>query len=380
MKRICLLFFALPVFMLPAQEMTPAERPFTIVVDAGHGGHDPGATGRMSKEKDINLAVMLLLGKKIEENHPATKIIYTRKTDVFVPLYKRAKIANEANADVFISIHTNATPKGSLASGTETYVLGADKSEQHLAVAMLENSAILYEDDHAQRYDFDPNNIDDYIALGLRQNLYMTQSINYAQAIQNNFQTLAGRKDRGVRQAGFLVLLNTTMPSVLVELGYINNPAEERYLNSAAGKEQLADAIYKAFLDFKDEYARKTQNGFTAGNNKEVEENIEKQPTKEKTNPFVNDRIVYQLQILTSNIRYPEGNAVFKNLSPVIRYKDGEIYRYIYGESSDIKDIATLKNAVKTLFANATVVAFDRQEGKYVSPEEIIQIWQKNKK
>ena len=228
---------------------------YTIVIDAGHGGKDPGAIGFFSKEKNINLAVAKELGRLIEQNCPGTKVVYTRKTDIFVELHERAQIANRAKADLFISIHTNSTaagPMGTSSGGTETYTLGMHRAAENLEVAKRENTVITLESNFEQKYEgFDPKSSESYIIFELMQDQNMASSVGFAKEIQKQFRTTAGRIDRGVHQAGLLVLARTSMPAVLVELGYINNANEEKYLNSSAGVAALAKSIYNAFVAYK---------------------------------------------------------------------------------------------------------------------------------
>lgn len=244
------LFFFLP--MLQAGEKT-----FTVVIDAGHGGKDPGARGTIINEKEINLSVALKLGKLIEEHHDDVRVIYTRKTDRFIELDERANIANRNKADLFISIHTNAVKRGSLVKGTEIYTLGLARNEENLEVAMRENSAILLEDNYQQKYEgFDPNSSESYIIFEFIQNKHVEQSISLASEVQKCF-TSADRVNRGVRQAGFLVLRKTSMPSILVELGYISNREEERFMKTENGRNTLAKALYNAFTKYKRDYDRR---------------------------------------------------------------------------------------------------------------------------
>ena len=247
-----LLVFLLPMVMMAQR----GEKIRTVVIDAGHGGKDTGALGAISKEKDLNLTVALLTGEYIKKNLPDVKVIYTRERDVFVTLNERAAIANRNNADVFISIHCNsAGSKGSSAVGAETFVLGEHKNAANLEVAKKENSSILYEEDAKEQYgDFDLNSPEAYIALSLFQQEYLNQSLQLAANVQEQFTKRVGRKDRGVQQAGFLVLWRTAMPSILIELGFISNAAEERFLASETGQEYMASAIYRAFRDFKASY------------------------------------------------------------------------------------------------------------------------------
>ncbi len=223
----------------------------TVVIDAGHGGKDPGAMGRHAKEKDITLAIALKVGYYIKRCCPDVKVIYTRTTDVFIPLYKRAEIANKNKADLFISIHVNSSPNHRV-QGASTYVMGLHKDEENLKVAMLENKAILYEKNYRTTYDnFDINSPEAYIIFSLYQNAYLDLSLKFASLVQDQFRERAKRIDRGVHQAGFLVLWRTTMPSVLIEVGYISNPHEERYLMSRYGQDIIASAIYRAFKQYK---------------------------------------------------------------------------------------------------------------------------------
>lgn len=224
---------------------------FTLVIDAGHGGQDSGAVGAYSKEKDINLAVALAFGKMVEANCPDVKVIYTRKTDVFIPLQQRANIANRAKADLFISIHTNAVPKGKVAIGVETYTLGMHRAADNLAVAKRENAVIQLEKNYQQTYQgFDPNSAESYVMFEIMQSNYMLQSVELAKCIQNEY-VKNGRTNKGVHQAGFLVLREVSMPSVLTELGFISTPAEEAFLSSASGQQTLAQSIYQGFINYR---------------------------------------------------------------------------------------------------------------------------------
>ena len=253
MHVLCALF-------LVAFSLGAAEKDFTLVIDAGHGGKDPGARGARINEKAINLGVALKLGQQVERNCPDVRVIYTRRTDRFVELDERANIANRNKADLFMSIHTNAVKRGSAVQGTETYTLGLARSQENLEVAMSENSAILLEDNYQQRYEgFDPNSSESYIIFEFMQNKHMEQSVGLASEIQKSFKA-SRRVDRGVRQAGFLVLRKTSMPSVLVELGYISNRQEERFLGSDEGQARLAAALYDAFTKYKRSYDRKRGN------------------------------------------------------------------------------------------------------------------------
>ena len=233
---------------------TPKYRVKKVVIDAGHGGHDPGALGGFSKEKEITLRIALELGDIIKQCMKDVEVIYTRQTDTFVTLHDRAKIANKNNADVFISVHGNATPQDPTTYGTETYTMGLHTSRYNLEVAKRENSVILMEDDYRDNYQgFNPQLPESLILFSLCQNANNENSLRLAQNIQHQFENRVGRKSRGVKQAGLLVLWQTTAPSVLVEVGFITHPQEEKYLNSQSGQSYIASGIFRAFRDYKNE-------------------------------------------------------------------------------------------------------------------------------
>lgn len=253
--RAALLTLALifaPIFVYPISAASkPAGQPaFTLVLDAGHGGKDPGALGKKGKEKQINLAVTLAVGKLVEENLKDVKVVYTRKTDIFVELDERARIANKAKADLFVSFHTNALPGKAQGRGSETYTLGMHRAADNLAVAKRENSVIILENDYENRYEgFDPKSSESYIIFELMQDQNMENSVRLATLVQKEFRS-AGRPDKGVHQAGFLVLRATSMPSCLIELGYITTASEETYLTSDRGVRELSRSIYQAIKKY----------------------------------------------------------------------------------------------------------------------------------
>lgn len=251
MNNVRNLILFLLFLAFPAVAWTQAAKPFTLVLDAGHGGKDPGALGKTGKEKNINLAVTLAVGQLVEQNMKDVKVVYTRKNDTFVELNERASIANKAKANLFVSIHTNALPKGAQGRGSETYTLGMHRAADNLDVAKRENSAIMLEKDYENRYEgFDPKSAESYIIFEFMQDTYMEQSVRLATMIQKEFRS-SGRPDKGVHQAGFLVLRNTSMPSCLIELGYITTATEENYLTSQKGVNELAQSIYKAIKNYK---------------------------------------------------------------------------------------------------------------------------------
>ena len=255
----------------------------TVVIDAGHGGHDTGCLGSDSREKEVALRIALKLGKLIEANCPDVKVIYTRKTDVFIPLIERANIANRAKADLFICIHLNSGPKA--AYGAETFVMGLHKSDDNLNVAKRENAAILLEDNYQKNYDgFDPNSPEANIIFSLYQNQFMTQSLSFAAKIQKQFKDNSKRYSRGVKQAGFLVLYKTAMPSVLIENGFLTNDNDQRFLSSDAGQASMASSIYRAFKSYKSEL----ETGIVSNDKIEDQDDL----VDEKSDTNKNDQIV----------------------------------------------------------------------------------------
>ncbi len=223
----------------------------TIVIDAGHGGKDPGTHGQSVKEKDVALKIALKVGGYIEKNMPGVKVVYTRKTDTYLALDERAAIANKAKADLFICIHANAVPREEI-YGTETYVMGLHKSEGNLDVAKRENAVILLDNNYEQRYEgFDPNSPESYILFSLAQSAFQESSLKFAEKIESQFKNRLGRKSHGVKQAGFWVLWRTAMPSVLIEVGFLTNKKEEKFLGDANGQDLIASGIYRAFKDYK---------------------------------------------------------------------------------------------------------------------------------
>lgn len=370
--------------MIPGQVIAAPKKTFTVVIDAGHGGNDPGAIGKRGKEKNINLKVALKLGKLIENNCNDTKVVYTRSKDIFIPLHRRAEIANDAKADLFISIHTNSlASKNSRISGTETYTLGLHRTEENLEVAKKENSVILIEDDYQQRYaGFNPNSSESYIIFEFMQDKNMSQSVDLATMIQRQFKK-GNRVDKGVHQAGFLVLRATSMPSVLIELGYINNPSEETYLLSESGSDNLAKCIYRAFLDYKNGHRPDNmdiKNRETITDTKEPETVMAVEPV-EKAAPApetANGKPVFKIQILTSGKVLPKGNKAFKGLTPVDYYKENGIVKYTYGADTDYNKILRLKrNKVDTRFKDAFIIAF--KNGEKMNINQAIKEFKKNK-
>jgi N-acetylmuramoyl-L-alanine amidase len=422
MKR----FFILFVYIFTFFGITIAvESKFVVVIDAGHGGKDGGAVRGIYKEKDINLGVAKTLGELIEANFNDVKVVYTRKTDVFVDLDKRTQIANKAKANLFISIHTNSTAaKTTNVSGADTYILGLARSAENLEVAKRENSVILLEDNYTSKYEgFDPNSAESYIIFEFISNKYMEQSLQFADYVQKDFKGIAKRTDRGVRQAEFLVLRKTSMPSVLIELGFTNNQAEVKYLSSRLGQRTMATAIYSGFKKYKREFDKK-QGRYVASpdNNEEfddiaVEEaiiedkvviedtyvvekagtpvvkesagvkNLAKIPKKRGQSPErigetpkketdtsgktekaavknVSNQTEYRVQFFVSSKKLSDNSKEFKGLLPVSFYRDGGSYKYTYGSTTDYNEIIKIQRQVRAKFKDAFVVRF--KNGKRV--------------
>ena len=358
---------------------------FVVVIDAGHGGHDPGAIGKKAREKNINLSVALAVGKLIEENCADTRVVYTRKTDIFLPLERRARIANNAKADLFISIHTNALPKGKIARGAETYTLGMARANENLEVAKRENSVILVEENYEEHYaGFNPNSSESYIMFEFMQDKYMEQSVKLAKLIQTQFRTTAKRIDKGVHQAGFLVLRATSMPSVLIELGYISTPDEEKYLNSSNGVANMSRSIYNAFVSYKDQQRKKTTPQPTAKTEKQAPETptdtaakqpTVKQTTKEEAPKEGDKRPVFKVQIFASSQLLPNGSSKLKGVKATY-YKENGMFKYTYGNTTDYNEILRMRKQISDKFKGAFIVAFRGE--KKIDVQEAIHEFKQN--
>lgn len=359
----------------------------TVVIDAGHGGKDPGCHGSYANEKDICLSLALQLGKLINEYYPEVKVVYTRKTDQFIELHNRAKIANENKADLFICIHVNASGSAE-AYGAETYVLGMHKTESNLAVAKRENESILLEDDYKTQYEgLDLSSPEGSALLSIYQKIYLNQSISFASKLQYYFREYAGRHDRGVRQAGFLVLVRATMPAVLIETGFLTNTREEKYLTDTYGQAMMASSMFKAFADYKKEVEGKDYEGMAKEYKEPVKGKEEKQEEKQKdnttsnqetvtTNAASNKGIVFRVQFLTSASKIDPGDSQFKKLKSVSREEVNGMYRYMAGEESSWDKIAEYQSTVRTAgYKDAFVVAY--KDGKRIKVDEALQILNK---
>ena len=351
-----------------------ANKGFTLVIDAGHGGHDAGALGTFSKEKNINLNVALAFGRLVESNCPGVKVIYTRKTDVFIPLHQRADIANRNKADLFISIHTNALPKGAKAMGLETYTLGMHRASDNFDVAKRENSVILIEKDYKQHYEgFDPSSSESYIMFEFLQDKNMAQSVELAKMVQKRTCAAAARPNKGVKQAGFLVLRETSMPSCLIELGFISTPSEEQFLNSDEGIANMGRGIYQAFCD----YLAKYDKSFTVPFNPEVSETKEDNKEQPQPEEVKDEAPVFKVQILTSNVKLKSGSRQLKGRDDADFYKDGNIYKYTVGASTNYNEIYRLRKQLLDQFPEAFIIAF--KGGQRMNVQKAIEEFKKLK-
>ena len=399
-KKVTLIWIFLCVLVMTA---FAANKRFTLVIDPGHGGHDAGALGAISKEKNINLAVALRFGKYVEQNLPEVRVIYTRKTDVFIPLNERANIANRANADLFISVHTNALPAGKVARGFETYTLGMHRAKDNLDVAMRENSVISMEKDYQQRYQgFDPRSSESYIIFEFIQGKNMERSVDLARMIQRGVCDGANRPDKGVHQAGFLVLRETSMPGCLIELGFITTPDEERLLNNDSRVDDIARGIYEAFAKYKNKYDKSVSVPYRASDSEDVnipkivpdqepapktrvvtrgkqpkreeatpeqpkrvvkkqepKKDVKKQePKKEVKKAEIADAPVFKLQIFVGSRNLRKGDAHFKGETDYDSFQEGNLVKYTLGASTNYNEIYRLRKEKLDKFPEAFIIAF----------------------
>ena len=408
-KKVILIWALMCMFVMTS---LAANKRFTLVIDPGHGGHDAGALGAISKEKNINLAVALRFGKYVEQNLPEVRVIYTRKTDVFIPLNERANIANRANADLFISVHTNALPAGKVARGFETYTLGMHRAKDNLDVAMRENSVISMEKDYQQRYQgFDPRSSESYIIFEFIQGKNMERSVELARMIQRGVCDGANRPDKGVHQAGFLVLRETSMPGCLIELGFITTPDEERLLNDDSRVDDIARGIYEAFAKYKNKYDKSVSVPYRAKDSEDVnlpkivpdqepapktrvvtrgkqpkreeatpeqpkrevkkqepkkdvkkqepKKDVKKQETKKEVKKAeIADAPVFKLQIFVGSRNLRKGDAHFKGETDYDSFQEGNLVKYTLGASTNYNEIYRLRKEKLDKFPEAFIIAF----------------------
>lgn len=395
-----------------------AARQFTLVIDAGHGGHDAGAKGSFSYEKNINLKMALAFGRYVEKNCPDVKVIYTRKTDVFVPLHKRADIANKNRADVFISIHTNALPGGRIARGMETYTMGMRRSNEKLSAAQRENAVITYESDYKERYEgYDPNSPESAIMFEFIHDKNMAKSVELAKHVQKSVCSTANRPDKGVKQDVFLVLRETSMPACLIELGFITTPDEERLLNDDASIDNIARGIYSAFAKYKnDNYSGVNvplvapkesdkvslptlipQDDTDKQKNRNAARNSETTASKPQSAPSqprraaaktVNapaetskaddaDAPVFKVQIMANATKEAKNSPRFKGYDGIDMYEEGGMYKYTIGASTNYNAINRLRASLATEFPGCFIVAF--RNGSKMNITEAIRIFKQRR-
>lgn len=374
MKRQIIIFGILSLLFVLSQTAFADRQGYvrTVVIDPGHGGKDPGAVGSKSQEKDIVLAIALKLGGYIESNFDDVEVIYTRTTDEFIGLNRRAQIANENKADLFISIHCNSAANRR-AYGSETFVMGLHRSQENLEVAKKENAAILYEEDYLETYSgYDPNSPEANIIFSMYQNIYLNQSLTMASLIQDQFRDRAGRHDRGVKQAGFLVLYNVTMPGILVEAGFLSNTQEEKYLMSEMGQAHIASAVFRAFRDYKNyqdqivaqqskgngsvsSQVAEAESGFVTPGGSQSVEITESQPE----GPVISFRVQFAS---TSEVKSAD-DPVFQGLDGVSFYYHEGLYKYTLGNENNIETAAEIQQKLRTNgFNDAFIVAFKDNE------------------
>lgn len=353
---------------------------FKVVIDAGHGGKDPGCLGTYSKEKDVALDVALKTGKLISDNCPNVKVIYTRSTDVFVELYNRAKIANNNHADLFISFHCNANDNHS-AHGVETFVMGLDKSEKNLAVARMENSAMLKEEGYKEHYaGFNPDSPESAVMFSLYSSAYLNNSILLADKVQKNLVGTTHLLDRGVKQAPYWVLWSVSMPSILIEMGFLSNPTEEKYLTDEQHKKDIANAIYRGFVSY---YTQQTGNRVVIDDSKEspkpepnpqnsiIDDNStnnisdnqsDKKDSDEKAaianTPVNPDAVRFVVQFMATPENIPLTDKRFKSIPDVNRYFEGGLWKYTAGNEKDLPSAKKIMQEIKAKYPDAFVIAF----------------------
>jgi N-acetylmuramoyl-L-alanine amidase len=377
LKRIILIFILFTGVFVACSDVL-AQKVQRVVLDAGHGGHDPGAVGKFSKEKDITLAIALKTGELIKQNLKDVEVIYTRKTDVFVELFRRAKIANEAKADLFISIHCNAN-KSTSPYGSETYVMGLHRTEANLAVAQLENASILLEEDYHVQYEgFDPRSPEGYIFFSMLQNAYLDQGLELASRVQGHFRDHVKLHDRGVKQAGFLVLYKTTMPSVLIEAGFISNAQEEKLLASENGQNKIAQAIYRAVRDYKNtiektplsRYEPAVESPDPDPDTTDADEKSAAATGTEIGAASAADNLpVFKVQFLMSDTRLRDDAPELKGVPDAGYYRHQGMFKYTAGNVRTEMEAQQIKTALQRRgYRDAFVIAF--LNGERISMDE----------
>lgn len=338
------------LILIPLQRVHAQDKTFTVVIDPGHGGKDTGTTGtkryKNKFEKDIVLAVSLEVEKMMQAEMPEASVILTRDKDVFIELKKRGEIANKANADLFISIHANAASYK--ANGSETYVLGVHRNKTNLAVAKRENDVILLEEDYEKHYSYDPHSPASIISLTLMQEDYLDQSIRMASIVEKSFHDVGKRKTRGVKQAGFVVLHQTYMPSILIEVGFLSNKEEEDFLRKKSGQKKIAQSIVAGIKTYK----------------KELDKNsVQTIDIISETTSAIYKGVIFKTQIASSSKKVSTKSYNFKGIKGIERVKVGKYYKYYLGATSDYNKIKELQEkAIKKGYKSAYIVAFRGKE------------------
>ena len=382
MKRVLLFLVILVSPWFLKANIRADEKPFLVVLDAGHGGKDPGCIGYSGvKEKNVALSVVLKVGKLIEQNCPNVKVIYTRNTDVFVELYQRAKIANRNKADLFISIHCNAVDKNTSANGIETYIMGTARNDENLQMAMRENAAILQEEDHVSVYDgFDPKSAEAYIIFSLFQNVYQSQSLYFADLVQKTLVKNTKRHDRSVRQAPYLVLRHATMPSALIEIGFLSSKEEEAYLASEVGQNTVSQSIFMAFYEYKNYITGSNdplpQITFPAPETKDTVKSVVTTPSEASSDTDIRFRV----QFYSSPDKLEITDSKFNAVPDVRRYFYNGAWRFTSGNAQRWEKITNLLQQVKAAgFSDAFIVSFEGENriSNSVAREKLKSIQQK---
>jgi N-acetylmuramoyl-L-alanine amidase len=371
--KLSLFFLALTVSVSVSASII--DEPFVLVLDAGHGGKDSGAISRKTKEKNINLAVTLLAGKYIAEKHPDVRIIYTRDKDEFIGLNDRANVANKSKANLFISIHANSS-EHSYVRGVEVYTFGISRTQENLEVAKRENSVIFLEDNYEEKYEgYDPNSPESFILFEFIQNKYVEQSINFASSVRNEMKNCVKWKDRGVKQAEYLVLRKSSMPRILIELDFLTNPDAESFLTSEAGQRKYAKAICNAFTQYKRNYDRKNRiSQVLQPSQRKVEEKEEgtskstigepnnRQPadkaSSKEQKQTAPKKVVYKVQIVASPKALPAKSPLLKGYKADY-YIEDNLYKYTYGESTSKQKIFQIRKSLLKDFRDAFVIVFE---------------------
>ena len=405
-KRLLTILWILLALTLSVDSAT---KRFTLVIDAGHGGHDAGARGKISKEKELTLRYALAFGRIIEQNCPDVKVVYTRKTDRFLELWQRAEIANKNKADLFVSVHINALPKGHIVRGYQTYTLGTGRVSgskkgiiENLDVAKRENAVILYEKDYQQHYaGFDPNSPESNILFELMQDKNMENSISLAKYMQKYICAATGRADKGVHQDNLAVLRLSSMPACLLELGFISTPDEEQYLNTAKAVDRFSRGFYNAFIAYKNKVApgiqvpykpqpepqpvakvsptpRPVQPEETAKPETEKPDTVENVAQPVQPVESVAHVPIFKVQFLAGTSKLTANNPQLKGLTDTEYYEENGMYKYTVGASADYQEIYRLRKELLDRFPNAFIIAF--KDGVKVDVNEAIREYKANKK